>query len=325
MKVTVLGASGGTGRALIDELLRRGHAPTAVNRRGDVAVPAGVPVVAADLTSAADARRACAGADVVVMAAQPPYHHWVTTWPPMLANVIDGAAAAGAKIVLVDNLYAYAPATGPLTEDSPEHATDVKGMLRRSLGETLLAAHEDGRVRATIGRFSDYYGPQGSHSGLMMTGIGPALRGFAPRGLYDLDQPHTFHYLPDTARAFATLVERPEADGRVWILPAAPAITQRALLTMVNAEVGRRRRVGRISLRAMRLAGIFSPLLREATSTVVQYDRPWVVDPTRFERTFGAFETTPHERAVAETVAWMRASAAGRTRVRPWQRGRVAA
>lgn len=308
MKVTILGASGGMGRALMKELLSRGHELTAVNRRGNVQVPDGVSVMAADLSSAEDAKRACAGADVVVLAAQPPYQDWVEHWPPILRNVIDGASAAGAKVVFTDNLYAYAPATGPLSESSPEHATDTKGMLRRRLGQMLLDAHERGELRATIGRFSDYYGPEGSHSGLMMVGITPALRGRKPRGVYHLDHPHTFHYLPDVARGFAELVERPEADGKVWILPAAPPITQRELLTLVNDQVGRRRTVGRVTLPAMRLAGLFNPLLREATSTVVQYDRPWVVDATRFEETFGAVETTPHEQAVAETVAWVRAN-----------------
>jgi nucleoside-diphosphate-sugar epimerase len=307
MKVTILGASGGMGRALMNELLSRGHELTAVNRRGNVQAPDGVTVVAADLSSAADAKRACAGADVVVLAAQPPYQDWVEHWPPIMRNVIDGASAAGAKVVFTDNLYAYAPATGPLSESSPEHATDTKGMLRRRLGKMLLEAHERGEVRATIGRFSDYFGPEGSHSGLMMVGITPALRGLKPRGMYHLDHLHTFHYLPDAARGFAELVERPEADGKVWILPAAPPITQRELLTLVNDQVGRRRTVGRITVSAMRLAGLFNPLLREATSTVVQYDRPWVVDSSRFEETFGAIETTPHEQAVAETVAWVRA------------------
>jgi nucleoside-diphosphate-sugar epimerase len=306
MQVTILGASGGTGGALLHELVGRGHTITAVNRSGSVETARGVTPLAADISDAEAAKRACAGADVVVLAAQPPYQDWVDHWPPLLRNAMDATTATGARLVFVDNLYAYAPATGPLTETSPEHATDHKGVLRRTLGRTLLAAHERGELRATIGRFSDYYGPGGYHSGLYQTAIAPALRGLAPRGLYDLDQPHTFHYLPDAARGFAELVERPEADGRVWILPAAPPITQRELLGMVNAQIGRRRRVGRITVGMMRLAGLFNPLLREATSTVVQYDRPWVVDASRFTDAFGPVEVTPHDRAVAETVEWFR-------------------
>jgi len=306
MRITVLGASGGTGRAVASELLRRGHTVTAVSRSGRADVPDTAAPLAADLLRPDDARRACAGADVVVLAAQPPYQDWREQWPPILRNVLAATAAAGAKLVFVDNLYAYAPATGPLSETSPEHATDPKGALRRQLGQMVLAASQRGEPRATIGRFSDYYGPGGYHSGLYMAGIAPALRGLAPRGLYDLDQPHTFSYLPDAARGFAELVERPEADGRVWLLPAAPPITQRELLGLVNAQVGRRRGVGRVTVGMMRMAGLFSPLLREGTSTVVQFDRPWVVDASRFLEAFGPFEVTPHDRAVAETVAWFR-------------------
>jgi nucleoside-diphosphate-sugar epimerase len=306
MQITILGASGGTGGALLHELVRRGHTITAVNRRGSVEASPGVTPLAADMSDAADAKRACAEADVVVLAAQPPYQDWVDRWPPLMRNVMAATAAAGAKLVFTQNLYAYAPATGPLTEASPERATDHKGMLQRELAHTLLAAHERGELRTAIGRFSDHYGPGGFNSGLYKAAIAPALRGLAPRGLYELDQPHTFHYLPDAARGFAELVERPEADGRVWILPAAPPITQRELLGLVNAQIGRRRSVGRVTLRMMRFAGLFDPLLREATSTVVQYDRPWVTDASRFTDAFGPIELTPHDLAVAETVEWFR-------------------
>lgn len=306
MNITVLGASGGMGRTLVNELVRRGHTVTAVNRSGNAAVPDGVRRMAADITSPGDAKRACAGSDVAVLAAQPPYPQWVTRWPPMMRSVIAGASAAGTKLVFTDNLYAYSPVSGPISETSPETATDPKGMVRRDLGRMLLAAHERGDLRVAIGRFSDYYGPYGTSSAVHDVGITPALRGRTPRGLFHLDHPHTFHYLPDAARGFAELVERPEADGRIWILPAAPPITQRDLLTLVNAQVGRRDRVARVTVPMVRLAGAFNAQIRESLSTAPEFDRPWVVDATRFVEAFGAIETTPHDQAIAETIAWCR-------------------
>jgi len=307
MHTTVLGASGGIGRAVALELVDRGHDVTGSNRAGDVDLP-GVTPLAADLLDAAEARRACAGADVVVLAAQPPYPRWLADWPPMLEHVLAGCAASGARLVLTDNLYAHAPATGPLTEASPEHATDAKGVLRRRLAERLRAAHDAGEVATAIGRFSDYYGPGGTNSGLYMLGIEPALRGRRPRGLVDLDQPHTFHYLPDTARGFATLVEQDAAYGRTWMLPAAPATTQRELLGLVQRAVHGHgaRGPGRITPAMLRIAGLFDPLVRETRSVVVQYDRPWVTDPTAFTDAFGPVEVTPHAQAVEATVAWFR-------------------
>ncbi|HKJ54854.1 MAG TPA: NAD(P)H-binding protein [Nitriliruptoraceae bacterium] len=154
MNVTVLGATGGIGRAITHELARRGHRVTPASHSGS-AVLDGVDTIAFDHTDRAATLAACAGADVVVMAGQPPYPEWVDAFPSIMDNVIAGVAAAGARLVAVDNLYMYAPATGPLTEDAPEHASDAKGMLRRRLGEKVLEAHRSGHIRATIGRFSD--------------------------------------------------------------------------------------------------------------------------------------------------------------------------
>ena len=306
MNVTVLGATGGIGRAITHELARRGHRVTPASHSGS-AVLDGVDTIAFDHTDRAATLAACAGADVVVMAGQPPYPEWVDAFPSIMDNVIAGVAAAGARLVAVDNLYMYAPATGPLTEDAPEHASDAKGMLRRRLGEKVLEAHRSGRIRATIGRFSDYYGPNGTNSGLAMMGILPALAGRRPRGLWNLDQPHTFHYLPDAARGFATLVEDERADGRAWILPAAPAVTQRELLGLVSDATGSKT-PGVLPHAAIWAAGLFDPMIRESRSVRVQYDRPWVVDATNFETTFGRIAVTPHRTAVAATVASFRES-----------------
>jgi nucleoside-diphosphate-sugar epimerase len=304
MKVTVLGATGGIGRAIAHELHRRGHTVATASRSGAPVID-GTSSTAFDHTARAQTIAACAGADVVVLATQPAYPDWLDQFPPVVDNVVAGVAAAGARLVFVDNLYMYAPAEGPLTEDSPEHATDPKGRLRRRLGRTVLDAHDDGRIRATIGRFSDYYGPHGTNSGLYALGIGPAVAGRRPRGMWDLDQPHTFHYVEDAARGFATLVDDERADGRAWVLPAAPPITQRRLLQLVADATGTRT-PGSVGDLMMRIGGLFDPMVRETRSVRVQFDRPWVVDASRFERTFGPVEVTPHEVAVARTVAWCR-------------------
>lgn len=304
--VTVLGASGGIGNAITRELAARGHAVTAVNRSGDADVPAGVIRRAGDLATVEGARRAIGQADVVVMAAQPPYPQWVSQFPALVDHVIAATGAAQARLVFVDNLYMYAPADGVITERSHEHATDAKGRLRREMGHALLRAHARGRLPVSVGRFSDYYGPGGTNSILSIMGIAAGMRGRTMRGLVDLDQPHTFHYLPDAARGFATLVEDSRGDGRVWILPAAPATTQRDLFALINANLPSPVRVGTITPAMLWLAGLFNPLIRETRSVVVQFDRPWVVDGSRFESVFGRFDATPHREAVATTLAWFR-------------------
>ena len=68
--VVVFGATGSIGRAIVAELVRRGHQVTGVSRRGAGSV-AGVTPAAGDASSAADVARLAAGADVVISATGP--------------------------------------------------------------------------------------------------------------------------------------------------------------------------------------------------------------------------------------------------------------
>src|ERR671910_764852 len=67
--------------------------------------------------------------------------------PPLTDAIAEGAVAAGAKLVLADNLYLYGPHAGPLTENLPGAATGPKGRVRAEMAERLLAAHREGRLR----------------------------------------------------------------------------------------------------------------------------------------------------------------------------------
>lgn len=304
MHVTVLGATGGIGRSLVDELVARGHAVTAASRSAAQADwPAGVRALATDLTDRRQARAATQDAEVVVMAAQVPYTGWARELEPLFDASLAAAADAGARLVLVDNLYAYGSPGTPIGETTPEAATTRKGRLRARLGRRVLDAHEQGRVRATIGRFSDYYGPAGGNSLVDQLLIRPAVAGRTARTFIDATQPHTFHYLPDAARGFATLVERPEADGRTWILPAAPAATQQELVAWLGQALHRPPKVGHVSPRLLWTLGLVNGQLREAREVVPQFDRPYRIDAATFESTFGPIELTPHADAVTATVA----------------------
>ncbi len=302
----VLGASGGTGSAIVRELADRGYRVRAVSRRGDANLPAGVEGVAADITNAEQIRRACGGAAVVYHAAQPAYTRWVQEFPAMNRSVMQGAAAAGAKLVFADNLYMYAPSTKPLTEDSPLAVTGKKGPLRAQMAEDLLAAHRARTLRVIIGRSSDYYGPNGPDSAVGERLFAAALRGKRVRWLGSLDIPRSVSYLGDMARAFAILGERPEAEGQVWHLPAADPLTGRQFLGVVFAELGRPPKIERVSPGMVRLAGVFVPMIRELGELMYQWTAPFVSDATKFQRAFGPFQPTPHTEAVNRTVAWFR-------------------
>lgn len=306
----VFGASGGIGRAVVGELVERGRSVRAVGREAPAGMPDWIESVAADVATADGARRACSGAHVVYHCAQPAYTRWAAEFPSLTESIATAAGATGARLVLADNLYAYGPVDGPMREDMPEHPVGEKGRTRAAMARSLLEAHAAGRVAVAIGRASDYYGPGGRRSAAGETIFVPAVRGKKARWLGRLDQPHTLNFLPDLARGLVALGERDEALGGVWHLPAAEPLTGRAFLELVFEAAGQPPRIGSVSKPMLRLAGLFSPLVRELVETSYQFRRPFVSDASKFEQAFGPFAVTPHPEAVAATVAWFAARSA---------------
>jgi nucleoside-diphosphate-sugar epimerase len=293
----------------VRELGALGLEVRAVSRGGDATLPDGVIRRAADVATEAGARAACEGASVVYHCVQPPYHRWVEEFPPLNRAVTGAVAREGAKLVFADNLYMYAPVAGTITEESPQQPSSRKGRLRKELAEELLTAHASGRLRVTIGRASDYYGPGGRNSIAGETLFGAAVAGKSARWPGSADQLRGFSYLPDVARALVTLGASDRADGRAWIVPSAPPLTARALLTLVERELGRPIKLAVTSKLAMRLAGVFVPQARELPDIWYQFSAPFVADGSSFETAFGSFGPTAHEVAVPATVAWFRSQA----------------
>ena len=294
---------GPVGRAVIDELLDRGLRVRAIARDQGSDLPDGVEVVLADITDLDAARRAMAGAAIVYHTASAPYDRWPQLLPPLMRGVLGGATATGARIIYADNLYAYGPVDGPLTEDLPSRANGPNGRVRATLADQLLEADARGTVRAAIGRASDYYGPRGRRSTAGERLFVPAIEGKAAQILGDTELPHTFTYLPDFARGLVTLGTRDEALGQVWHLPSAETLTTRDFVRLVYEAAGHPPKVQAMPSVLLAAAALVSPTLKAVREQQYQRTAPWIVDHTKFARVFGA-EVTPHRDAVAATVNW---------------------
>jgi nucleoside-diphosphate-sugar epimerase len=297
----VLGATGAIGKAVVAELTARGREVRAVSRSAS-----GPGALRADITTAEGAAAACEGAAVVYQCAQPPYAEWAAEFPALTDTVLSGVAKAEARLVMADNLYMYGPVEGPMHEELPYAAANPKGRARAKVAEMILGAHKEGRVRATLGRASDYFGPGGVDTILGPTVFAAAAAGKTARWIGELDEPHTVSYLPDIAAGLVVLGENPQADGHAWHLPVAPAPTGNDFLDLVWDAAGGRPRSAGLSRGTQLLLGVFNPVVRELGETWYQRDRAWIVDDTAFRAAFGEARATPLDEAVAATLAWYR-------------------
>jgi nucleoside-diphosphate-sugar epimerase len=301
----VLGA-GPVGRSVAAALAVRGVTPAVVTRSG-TAVPGALPAVA-DISDPAQAAAVVAGAQVVFQCTSPAYHQWPAKFPALQASVVDAAAAAGALLVVAENLYGYGPGTGLLTEDRPLTAATRKGAVRARLWQDLAAAHQAGRLRVVAGRASDFYGPGvGAGSVVGDRFFGALLRGKPAEVLGDPDRLHTYTYIADFGEALVALSETGATWGRAWHVPSAPAVTTRSFAAQATdlagvAVPGTGPRLRRLAPWQLRLVGLGVPAVREMPEMMYQFEQDWVVDYSAYAAAVGG-RPTPMRTALAATVA----------------------
>ena len=301
----VLGATGGVGQALVQALAAQGAQVRAVNRSGRAQVPASVEVMAADLTSRESTRAACHGASVVYHCAGVPYDQWATSLPVMVANVIAALSATEATLVYSDNTYMYAPTAEPLTEDSRQAPVTRKGKLRKHLAETILAAHAQGQIRATIGRAPDFYGPGVRTSVVGEQFFKAVVEGRRVPWLGKLDVPHALVFVEDFARGLIALGTHEQALGQVWHTPTAPALTGRQYIALASEAAGVQARALAVSGLLLRGLGLTNAILRESVEMLYEFNEPLLFDGSKYSSAFGG-TPTPHQAALRRTVAWYR-------------------
>ncbi len=304
----VIFGSGALGLAVMRELVRQGKQVRLVNRSGKAEASEGVEVVKGDVSDPTSARQVCKGASVVYNCASPAYIYkeWATKWPPIINGTIEGASAAGAKLIFGDNVYMYGDTNGkPITEDLPHTAHTRKGQLRATFHDTYMRAHREGKVQVAIGRASDFYGPAALNSVLGDRAIYPALAGKKATAFGNIDLPHTYTYIDDFGKGLVTLGSRDEAMGQVWHVPNAPAISTRALFDLMFAELGQKPAISIMGKTMLRVGGLFIPPAGELVEMLYEYEKPFVVDSSKFEQAFG-IGATPYTEGVKHTVEWFK-------------------
>jgi nucleoside-diphosphate-sugar epimerase len=306
----VVFGTGPVGQAVARELVKHGKTVRMVNRSGKQpgGVPDGVSVVAGDVFDVQVAKQLAQGATHMYQCTNPPYDKWPEQFPTLQANTLEAAATAGAKYIVMENVYMYGDANGqPITEDLPYNAQTKKGKVRAQMAQDVLAAHQSGKVRAVMARASDFYGPGVLDSAMGDRVFGFAVEGKAASAAGNLDAKHSYTYMEDIGKALVILGERDEALGQAWHVPNAEVTTTRQFITLIFEALGQPAKMSAMGKLMMRMGGLFIPAAHEMIEMMYEFEKDFVVDSRKFTKAFG-LQATPYRAGVTATVAWYKAN-----------------
>ncbi|HTJ42016.1 MAG TPA: NAD-dependent epimerase/dehydratase family protein [Kofleriaceae bacterium] len=315
----VIAGAGQIGPLVAERLIARGLRVRMIKRGAFGDAPVGVETLSANVSDPREAAEALRGASVVYHCANPRYNKWPEELVPLAKGITAGAAANGARLVALDNLYMYELAgDGRLAPDTKVAPVSKKGALRAEAAAAMLDADARGEAPVAIVRAADFFGPSCTRSIFGDRFWQKLFAGKAVETMGDVDQPHTYSYGPDVADALVTIgLADPTTDrdvyGRVWHAPALPAESTRTWINRFAQAAGVEPRFMRLSPLLLRLAGIFIREAGELPEMMYQWRAPFVLDDTAYRARFGA-KPTPLEVAVPATLAWARAHYASASR-----------
>lgn len=225
---------------------------------------------------------------------------WRAELPQAERAVLQAAGRVGAVVVFPESLYAMGRVDGVMTEATPRTATTGKLGVRTE----LLAQREASTTPTVSVAASDFYGPlvRTAHAGERM--VPTVLAGRTMRVLGALDQPHSFTYVPDLARAMVVAAARQDLWNSFLLAPTAPPVTQRRLVEMTAEAAGvPTPRLGRIPVAPLTALGRVHRGTRELAETAYMFTGPFVMDSSVSEQRLG-FGPTPMADGLAATVEW---------------------
>ena len=299
----IVGA-GAIGTVVAEELAQQGHAVRLLSRRGTGPEHPKIERVAGDAADPATVARHAVGTDAIYNCANPAYHRWPTDWPPIANAILAAAETSDSKLVTLNNLYAYGRPTGPMTPHDPLSADYEKAQVRATMWRDAKRAHDEGRLKATEVRASDFIGPRSqSYLGLLIPRI---LAGKSCQVIGDAEAAHSWNYTKDVAHTLVTCAQDDRSWGRPWHAPANPPKSVRQAIDDLARLTGTTRvKITKVPTVALRVLGIFNTDVRELPKTLYQFQAPFVIDDSETRSTFG-LEPTPWDDVLNATIAYYR-------------------
>ncbi|MGW8316578.1 MAG: NAD-dependent epimerase/dehydratase family protein [Bacteroidales bacterium] len=302
---TILGAGGAIGTELAKALTKYTNEIRLVSRHPKKINP-GDELLEADLLQPGEVEKAVKGSEVVYVTVGFPYSlkFWREHWPSFMESVTSACAGEGAKMVFFDNIYMYDPGhLDGITEETPVRPSSEKGKIRAEIDGRIMQQVATGKLKALIARSADFYGPGIKNTSVLTEMvISPLSEGKTATWMGSMKFKHSYTYTPDAGKATALLGNTEDAYNQVWHVPTAPdPMTGKEWVNAFASELGVKPKSRTASKSMLRLLGIFVPVMKEMVEMLYQYDRDYVFNSNKFEKSFDLVPTS-YQTGIKEIV-----------------------
>lgn len=305
-KALVLGASGGMGYSIVNELISRGMEVTAFARseqklKNLYGEQQEITIQTGDIFNLQDIVTAAKDVDIIFQTANIPYPEWEDKLVPFFQNVLQAADIQKAKLVLVENIYAYGRSTGfKVTENTPKQPHTKKGKIRLQVEQLVKQSN----VPTIIAHFPDFYGPNAENT-LMHFTLKDAVRHKKTMFVGIQTIAREFIYTPDGAKAAVNLSMHDNAYGHNYNIPGYDVITGEEIVQVIRELSGYDKPVRTVSKNMIRFLGIFDATMREVVEMFYLNEEPVVLDGTKYENDIGPLPRTPYREGIKQTIEYM--------------------
>ncbi|NLC85984.1 MAG: NAD-dependent epimerase/dehydratase family protein [Bacteroidales bacterium] len=308
MKHTILGAGGSIGNALTHKLLEQGEQVRLVSR-SKYSVE-GAESVRGDLTSYSDTLEGVRDSDIVYLCAGLPYDLkiWKRDWSKIIVNTINACIEVKAKLIFFDNVYMYGKVEGLMTESTPYNPVSKKGEVRAEIARLLEDEMKKDDIDVIIARAADLYGPYGTPQTSVpyMMVFDNLMKGKRAQWMADINQPHSYTYIPDCANGLYLLAKSSDAWNQIWHLPThSPAIDGKTFIGLAAKEIGVNAKYSILTKSFMRFGKLFSKIASEAYEMLYQNEFPYHFDSTKFNNHFN-YTPANYEEGIKSTIEFIK-------------------
>ncbi|GGQ58003.1 NAD-dependent epimerase [Streptomyces flaveolus] len=242
--------------------------------------------VAADATDTDRLTELTEGADTLFTTAAPPYHLWPEQFPALSESLLSTVKRTGVAYVMLGNLYAYGPVSGPITPDFPLAATGPKGRARARVWDEAAASG----VKVTEVRAAQFYGA-GAFSVFSLMVQRQVMEGRLVLVPQELDVPHSYSAIGDTARTLVAASRNEQAYGRAWHVPISTLSVRGLAVRLAELAGAPEPRMEAMTERDLTLLAFTEPFWAEMHEVLTKPGHPFVIDYSETEKILGVSAT----------------------------------